>query len=64
MCKAAVCGHDPAMNPEQAYGFIRGAGAGDKTHSKSIINQGMLAEFVHNRGFRSVFMNMQVLLLL
>ena len=33
MCKAAVFEHDEAamiMNPEQAYGFIRGVGAGKK----------------------------------
>ena len=29
ICKAAVCEHDePATNPEQAHGFIRGVGAG------------------------------------
>ena len=38
LCKAAVCGHDePATNPEQAYGFIRGVGAGGGRRTYIII---------------------------
>ena len=49
MCKAAVCEHDePATNPEQANGCIRGwvVGGGGGGNKLEQANQGLQAEFV------------------